>query len=96
MPHLGSVKSVILGLVVLWGLAAVVLSFRPGGLRAQLRLMARRFRLAMILTGAFLLASPVLALTLSGSNLRNGASAVLAALLAVLFLFLAQDPPVIS
>ena len=49
---------------LLFFLTLTVLSFRPGGLRRQLRFAARRLRLALVLGGIYVLASTVARLLL--------------------------------
>lgn len=69
-----------------------VLSFRPGGLRKQLRYAARRFRLALILGGAYVLTSAVVRFAFAGTGITDWALPSLAVGLAILFLVLGQNP----
>jgi hypothetical protein len=82
---LGSVLLVIVVLSVLLG--------RPGGLRHALRNAARRLRIALLLTGAYLLSSTVLRLAFPNNGLAEAALVVIAAALAITFLIVGQDRP---
>src|SRR5205823_1773624 len=88
---LGLVRGFLLGLVLIAVLVVSVLSIRPGGLRSQLRNVARRLRLALILFGVYLVASTVLRLALPDSLPSEVALGTIAAGLAVTFLVLGQD-----
>ena len=80
-----------LGVVLIFVLVVSTLSIRPGGLRNQLRNVARRLRLALVLGGIYLLASGVLRLALPGSTAGDAAQVAIAAVLAITFLLLAQE-----
>ncbi|HVB77153.1 MAG TPA: hypothetical protein VNI34_05030 [Candidatus Nitrosotalea sp.] len=86
-------KGILFGLFMVFGLTLGVLSLRPGGIRRQGRLIARRLRLALLLTGAFLLLGAILRLVLGDSRLEGELSVALIVVLALTFLVLAQDPP---
>ncbi len=64
---------------------------RPGGLRSQLRNVARRLRLALILIGIYLVVSTALRLAFPGSTAAEVAMVAIGAALAVTFLVLGQD-----
>ena len=92
----GFLIAIVLGCLLITG----VFSLRPGGLRVQLRLMKRRFRVAFILVGIFLVASLVIRIAVP--LIRTGASSLLISDIgvialglgtAVAFLIWAQDPP---
>jgi hypothetical protein len=68
-----------------------LLSLRPGGLRNQLRNVARRFRLALILGGIYVLASAALRLLLQGKPAADFATIAVALVLTVIFVYLGQD-----
>ena len=84
-------KGFFVGLVLLALVVISVLSIRPGGLRTQLRNVARRLRLALILTGIYLVASTILRLAFPDSAVSQGAMIAIAAGLAITFLILGQD-----
>jgi len=50
-------RGFLVGLVLISVLGLSILSFRPGGLRRQLRFAARRFRLVLVLAGIYLAGS---------------------------------------
>lgn len=82
-------RGFLLGLLLLPALVLTVLSFRPGGLRAQLRAAGRRLRIALALAGVYLVGSAVL--RVAGGSLAEYGPPLLAAGLAVVFLGLAGD-----
>ncbi len=84
-------KGFFVGLVLLALVVISVLSIRPGGLRTQLRNVARRLRLALILTGIYLVASTILRLAFPDNTASQGAMIAIAAGLAITFLILGQD-----
>jgi hypothetical protein len=77
-------------LVVLLG--TTVLALRPGGLRRQLRYAARRFRLAIVLAGIYVVCSLILRLAFAGSAITDWGLPMFALALAILFLVLGQNP----
>ncbi|HSP08996.1 MAG TPA: hypothetical protein VLU92_05310 [Candidatus Dormibacteraeota bacterium] len=81
-----------IGVVLLVGLSATILSLRPGGLRRQLRFAARRFRIALALGGAYVFGSLIIRLAFPTGALSDYGPAALAAVLAIAFLFIARDP----
>ena len=80
------------GLVVLVLLAATVLSIRPGGLRRQLQLVGRRFRLVLVLGGLFVFGSLVMRLLFTTGPVADYGPATLAVVLLVAFVVFGQDP----
>ena len=86
-------RGFIVGIFVLVFAVVSVLSLRPGGLRNQLRNVARRFKLAMILAGIYLVVSTALRLAFPNSGLAEIAMVALAAVLCVTFLILSPDQP---
>jgi hypothetical protein len=84
-------RGFVLGLLLLFGVALSVLSLRPGGLRNQLRNVARRFKIALALVGVFLVVSGVLRLAVRDPNASTWATAGLGAALGVVFVVLAQE-----
>lgn len=81
-----------LGLIVLVGMSLTVLSIRPGGLRHQVRLAARRFRIVLVLGGIWTLGSLLIRLAFPTGPISDYGSPVLAILLGVVFIFVGQDP----
>jgi len=85
-------RAVVFGLVLMAALSVIVLSIRPGGLRRQLRLAARRLRLVLVLGGVYLVFSTVIRVFFTGGWVADYSPPVMALVLAVVFLLLAQDP----
>lgn len=84
-------KGFLVGVVLIVFVVISVLSIRPGGLRSQLRNVARRLRLALILSGIYLVASAVIRLAFPDTTASEVALVAIAAALAVTFLILGQD-----
>ena len=80
-----------MGMVLIAVVMISALSIRPGGLRNGLRNAARRLRLALILTGVYLVISTVLRLAFPTSGVAEAALLAIAAVLAIAFLILGQD-----
>ena len=76
--------------VLLFGVVSA-LSLRPGGLRNQLRNVARRFKIALVLGGLYVLASGVLRVTVQDPNASTLATVGIALVLGLLFVFLSQE-----
>jgi uncharacterized membrane protein len=87
------VRGFFAGMFLVVFVLVTVLSLRPGGLRTQLRNVARRFKLALLLTGIYLAASTVLRVAFPTSGLAELAMVALAVGLCVTFLLLSQDRP---
>jgi len=87
------VRGFFAGIFVLVFVVVSVLSLRPGGLRNQLRNVARRFKLAMLLAGVYLLCSTVLRLAFPNSGLAEIGMVALAGALCITFLVLSPDRP---
>ncbi len=85
-------RGFVLGLFVFVGVAITVLSFRPGGLRLQLRYAARRLRIVLVLGGVYVLGSSIFRLIFPQGALADFAPAALAIVLLIVFLFVARDP----
>ena len=77
-------------LIVLVG--TTVLTLRPGGLRRQLRFAARRFRLAIMFGGVYVLTSAIARLAFSDTFVTDWGLPALALALVVLFLVFGQNP----
>lgn len=86
------VRGIAFGLVLVVLLSFTVLSLRPGGLRRQLRFAARRFRIVLVLGGAYVVGSLVIRLLFTSGPVNDWGPIALALVLAVVFLFVAQDP----
>lgn len=80
------------GLVVLVGLGVTVLSFRPGGIRQQLRFVARRFRIVLVLAGVFVAGSTIIRIAAPEGVIADYGPPALAIVLAVVFLVIGRDP----
>jgi hypothetical protein len=85
-------RGVLLGLVLLPLVAIALLSIRPGGLRQQLRLVRRRFKIALVLGGIYVSFSMVARLLLTEGNRLDYVEGGVAVLLGITFVVLAQDP----
>lgn len=85
-------RGFLIGLILVVGLTATILSLRPGGLRRQLRFAARRFRIAITLGGVYVVGSLVIRIAFPTGAVADYGPAVLAIALAVVFLFAARDP----
>ena len=81
-----------LGLLVIVGVALTVLSIRPGGLRRQLRLAARRFRIVLVLGGIWTLGSLIIRLAFPNGPVSDYGPAAIAIVLGAVFMFIGQDP----
>jgi hypothetical protein len=85
------VRSFVFGLAVLVLVSITVLSFRPGGIRRQLRFAARRLRLALILGGIYVLAATLARIFFPDTWVETWGPPAVALALAVVFVFLGQD-----
>lgn len=88
----GFLIAIVLGFLLIGG----VFSLRPGGLRVQLRLMKRRFRVAFTLAGIFLVVSFVIRVAAPTLLISDIGMIALGLATAVAFLIWAQDPPLES
>jgi hypothetical protein len=73
-------------------LSVIVLSIKPGGLRRQLRLAARRLRLVLLFGGVYLVLSTAIRVFFPDGWLSDYGPLAIALVLAVTLLVLAQDP----
>ena len=85
-------RGFVIGVVLIVGLSATILSLRPGGLRRQLAFAARRFRIAIVLGGVYVFGSLVFRLVFPTGPMSDYGPAALAVVLAIAFLFMARDP----
>jgi 4-amino-4-deoxy-L-arabinose transferase-like glycosyltransferase len=84
-------RGFVIGLFLLLFVVISVLSLRPGGLRNQLRNVARRFKIALLLAGVFLVASALFRLLVPDQNASTLATAGVGLVLALVFVLLAQE-----
>ena len=73
-------------------LSVTVLSFKPGGLRRQLRFAARRLRIILVLGGIYVFAAAFVRIVFQQGPIVDWGPPALAAVLALAFVFLGQDP----
>jgi hypothetical protein len=85
-------RAFVLGLLVLTALSVTVLSIRPGGLRSQLRLVGRRFRLVLALGAVYVIASAAIRVFFPAGVIADYGPAAMAIVLGAVFLVMAQDP----
>lgn len=85
-------RGFIFGLILFVGFAATLLSLRPGGLRRQIRLVGRRFRIVLILGGVWTLGSLAIRIAFPSGPVMDYGPAVLAIVLLIVFLFVGRDP----
>jgi hypothetical protein len=86
------VRSFVLGLLLLLVISFSVLSLRPGGLRRQLRMAARRLRIALVLAGIYVVGAAVLRLAFTQGPVIDFGLPLLAIALASVFLVIGRDP----
>jgi hypothetical protein len=84
-------RGFLVGLILIPALAMSVLSLRPGGLRHQLRNIARRLKLALILAGVYLIVSAGIRLLFPRSSAGDFVIVGVALVLTLVFVFLSQD-----
>ena len=85
-------RGFLIGLVLVVLVGTTVLSLRPGGLRTQLRYAARRFRLALVLGGIYVLCSAILRIAFTDSFVTDWGLPALAIALVIVFLVFGQNP----
>ncbi len=85
-------RAFLLGLILLVGLSLTVLSIRPGGIRQQLRLAARRFRIVLVLAAIYIVADAVIRVAFPEGWIADYGPVAVAIALAIAFLLFAQDP----
>jgi hypothetical protein len=86
------VRAIVEGLVLMVALSVIVLSIKPGGLRRQLRLAARRLRLVLLFGGVYLILSTAIRVFFPDGWVSDYGPLAIALVLAVALLILAQDP----
>jgi hypothetical protein len=87
------VRAIFFGAVLAFALSLTVLSLRPGGIRRQLRLVARRFRIVVVLLGLYAFGSLIIRLAFPSGPVADWGPPVMATVMAVVFVFVGQDPP---
>ena len=85
-------RGFVLGLLLVVGLMATVLTLRPGGLRRQLRLAARRLRIFLWLGGVYLAASIVIRIAFPTGPVADYGPAAVGLVLVLVFFIAGQDP----
>ncbi|MHB8613951.1 MAG: hypothetical protein ACYDAL_16240 [Candidatus Dormibacteraceae bacterium] len=80
------------GVVVLVALGVTVLSLRPGGIRRQLRFVARRFRIMLVLGGIFVAGSTIVRVVAPQGPITDYGPPALAVVLAGVFMIVGRDP----
>lgn len=85
-------RGFVAGLVLIPLLVVGVLSIRPGGLRRQLGLAGRRFRIALTLAGAYFICAALIRFAFPSGPISDYGPPAVAVLLAAAYLVLAQDP----
>jgi hypothetical protein len=85
-------RGFLFGLVLLIGLGVTVLSFRPGGIRRQLRFVARRFRIMLVLGGIFVAGSTIIRVAAPQGLIADYGPPAIAIALAVVFMVVGRDP----
>jgi hypothetical protein len=91
-PRLDAVRGFVFGLIVFVGLSLTILSARPGGLRRQLRLAARRLRIVLVLGGIWMLGSLIIRVFFPAGPVADYGSPAIALVLSAVFLFAGRDP----
>ena len=85
-------RGFVFGLILLFGLGLTVLSFRPGGIRRQLRFAARRFRIMLVLGGVFVAGSTIIRVFAPQGVIADYGPPAIAVVLAGVFMFVGRDP----
>jgi hypothetical protein len=86
------VRAIFIGALVALFFSLTILWLRPGGIRRQLRLVARRFRIVLVLLGVYLFGSLIIRLVFQSGPVLDWGPPVLALLVAVVFVVVGQDP----
>ena len=85
-------RGFVAGLLLIPLLLVTVLSIRPRGLRRQLKLAGRRFRILLTLAGAYFVCAAIIRLSFPTGPVSDYGPPIAAAILAAAYLVLAQDP----
>jgi hypothetical protein len=86
------VRGIVFGLILVLGLTLSILSLRPGGLRRQLRMAARRLRIVLVLGGIYLAGSVIIRLAFPSGPVSDYGPPAMAIVLAVVFVYAGRDP----
>jgi hypothetical protein len=84
-------RGFLLGVILIPVFVISLLSIRPGGLRNQLRNVARRLKLALLLGGIYVLLAAALRLVVPDKTVADFVTVAVALVLTVVFVFLGQD-----
>jgi hypothetical protein len=87
------VRAIFFGAVLAFALSLTILSLRPGGIRRQLRLVARRFRIVVVLLGLYAFGSLIIRLVFPSGPVADWGPPIMATVMAVVFAVIGQDPP---
>ena len=82
------------GFLLIVLLSVSILSLRPGGIRRQLRFVARRFRIVLALGGIFIVALMIIRLAFPEGWVADYGPSLVAIILAVIFMVIGRDPVV--
>ena len=85
-------RAIFIGAVLAFGLTLSILLLRPGGIRRQLRLIARRFRIVLVLLGLYAFGSLIIRLVFPSGPVADWGPPVMATAIAVVFVVIGQDP----
>lgn len=85
-------RGFLVGLVLIPVVVVGLLSIRPGGLRRQLRLVARRLRLALVLGGIYVLGAGLIRIFFPEGAVAEYGPIVIALVAAGVFVVVGQDP----
>jgi hypothetical protein len=86
------VRGFVFGLLVIFFLAGTILAIRPGGLRRQLKLVARRFRIMLVLGGVFVFGSLAIRVAFPSGPVADFGPIVLAIGVVIGFIIWGRDP----
>ena len=86
-------RAIFIGAILAFGLTLSILLLRPGGIRRQLRLIARRFRIVLVLLGLYVMGSLVIRLVFPSGPVSDWGPPIMETVTAVVFVFVGQDPP---
>ena len=85
-------RGLLLGFALAVVLTVSVLSLRPGGLRRQLHLAARRLRIVLVLGGIFVVVSGAIRVVFPEGWVADFGPSLVAVLLAAVFWVVGRDP----
>jgi len=85
-------RGFVIGLVLLVFLSITILSLRPGGIRRQMRVAAKRLRLAIVLGGIYVVATTLVRIFLPDGAVADWGPPALAVVLVITFAVLGQNP----